>query len=60
MSFFIANVAFTDPATLTMVKISVILASVLAGLIGWIVLHRLSLVSERRTMVTVQPATSDA
>lgn len=49
MSFFIAGVAFTDAKTLALVKLSVLLASVLAGIIGWIVLRCVSRASDKRT-----------
>lgn len=38
MSFFIANVAFTDPHALSVVKLSVLGASVVAGIVGWSIL----------------------
>jgi NhaA family Na+:H+ antiporter len=56
MSFFIANVAFNDPAILTLAKLSVMLASVLAGTIGWIVLRGVRSPSEQRTQVESEPA----
>ncbi|HSG64319.1 MAG TPA: Na+/H+ antiporter NhaA, partial [Gammaproteobacteria bacterium] len=40
MSIFIADAAFEDPEMLTLVKLSVMAASVAAGLIGWSVLRR--------------------
>jgi Na+/H+ antiporter NhaA len=39
MSYFIANVAFTDEGVLSLVKLSVLFASVIAGAAGWIVLQ---------------------
>jgi Na+:H+ antiporter, NhaA family len=52
MSFFIANEAFTGPTTLALAKFSVMVGSVLAGTIGWIVLRRnVSSASEQRTQV---------
>ena len=40
MSLFIANLAFGDPALLDSAKVGILSASVLAGLIGWLVLSR--------------------
>jgi Na+:H+ antiporter, NhaA family len=45
MAFLIANVVFTDPQTLALVKLSILVASVAAGGVGWAVLstvHRRS------------------
>jgi NhaA family Na+:H+ antiporter len=55
MSFFIAGVAFTDPETLTRVKLSIMLASVLAGTLGWLMLYNVRHGSEERTQVDVEP-----
>ncbi len=49
MSFFIADVAFTDPATLAMAKLSVMLASVIAGAGGWIVLRAVNRPAEQQS-----------
>lgn len=56
MSIFIAGAAFTDAAILTLVKVSVMLASVLAGVIGWLVLRSVYPASERRTQVVGREA----
>lgn len=45
MSIFIANAAFTDMATLQLSKLSIIVASVVAALLGWLLLR------ERRRVV---------
>jgi NhaA family Na+:H+ antiporter len=39
MAFFIAGVAFDDPATLALAKLSTLAASVLAALVGWATLQ---------------------
>jgi NhaA family Na+:H+ antiporter len=39
MSIFIANAAFTDVATLQLSKLSIIVASVVAALLGWVLLR---------------------
>jgi Na+/H+ antiporter NhaA len=39
MSIFIANAAFTDLATLQLAKLSIIVASVMAALLGWLLLR---------------------
>jgi NhaA family Na+:H+ antiporter len=38
MSFFIAGVAFTEPGALSIVKLSVLGASIVAGATGWLIL----------------------
>jgi NhaA family Na+:H+ antiporter len=39
MSIFIANAAFSDLATLQQAKLSIIVASIMAGLLGWLLLR---------------------
>lgn len=40
MSLFIASLAFTDPATIDAAKIGILVASVLAGVIGYVLIRR--------------------
>jgi Na+:H+ antiporter, NhaA family len=57
MSFFIANVAFVEPAILTLAKLSVMLASVAAGAVGWIILrYGVRTTEERKTPLADQSA----
>ena len=49
MSIFIASATFTDPAILTLAKLSVILASLIAGTFGWFVLRGTCSASDQRT-----------
>ncbi len=49
MSIFIADAAFNDPAMLSLAKLSVMMASILAGVIGWVVLRGVAVTSEQRT-----------
>jgi len=42
MSFFVSQLAFTDPAVLSLAKIAVLIASVLSGLIGFLILKSFS------------------
>ena len=39
MSIFITGLAFEDPATEAMAKIAVLAASLLSGLLGWLILR---------------------
>lgn len=55
MSFFIADLAFTDPEVLAPVKLGVMLASVVAGTLGWIAFRGFELESFRRTRWQAQP-----
>ena len=38
LSLFIANAAFTDPEVLAVAKLGILVASILAGALGWIAL----------------------
>jgi NhaA family Na+:H+ antiporter len=60
MSLFIANSAFEDPALLTQAKIGILAASILAGLVGWILLNRSSPGYDRTSAMTgsAGPSTS--
>lgn len=51
MSIFIASAAFTEPTILTLAKLSVILASLIAGAIGWFMLRGAYSVSDQRTEI---------
>ncbi|HET8701310.1 MAG TPA: Na+/H+ antiporter NhaA [Nitrococcus sp.] len=59
MSIFIASAAFTGFTALALMKLSVMLASVLAGVIGWVVLRSVYSVSERRTQVVSREAPAE-
>lgn len=52
MSIFIATAAFSDPATLTLVKLSIMLASIIAGIIGWFMLRGVCMPSDQRTEIS--------
>ena len=56
MSIFIADAAFSDPATLSLAKLSVMLACVLAAAIGWPLLSGAERPSEQRTPAEQRPA----
>jgi len=40
MAFFVADVAFHDPRTLALAKLSTLTASLLAAVVGWAILQR--------------------
>jgi NhaA family Na+:H+ antiporter len=40
VSLFVAGLAFTDPGLLDLAKIGVFAGSILAGIIGWVILSR--------------------
>jgi NhaA family Na+:H+ antiporter len=40
MSLFIANLAFLEPAVLDSAKLGVLGASLLSGILGWVILAR--------------------
>ncbi|MRT92947.1 Na+/H+ antiporter NhaA [Ancylomarina sp. 16SWW S1-10-2] len=42
MSFFVSQLAFTDPSVLSLAKLAVLIASVLSGLIGFLILKSFS------------------
>jgi NhaA family Na+:H+ antiporter len=57
MSFFIAELAFADATTLTTAKLSVMLASLCAGTVGWMVLRRgAGPATQRRSQVVDESA----
>lgn len=51
MSIFIASAAFVEPAALMLAKLSVILASLIAGTIGWFILRGVCSASDQRTEI---------
>jgi NhaA family Na+:H+ antiporter len=40
MSLFIAGLAFGEGATLEIAKIGILVASLIAGVVGWVILYR--------------------
>jgi len=56
MSIFIANSAFTSPELLASAKAAILLASILAGLVGWIFLSRVSPHFDTTTQISAAPA----
>ncbi|KAA3644589.1 MAG: Na+/H+ antiporter NhaA [Chloroflexi bacterium] len=57
LSLFIANSAFTDPEVLAVAKLGILVASILAGVLGWVALTVLSPVTTAHTQL--EPATAD-
>ncbi len=51
ISLFITGRAFTDPVLLTSAKVGIMIASVLAGVIGWVALYQISPHYDRSTSV---------
>ncbi len=55
ISLFITGRAFSDPVLLTSAKVGIIIASLLAGVIGWIALNQISPHYDRSTRVDTVP-----
>jgi NhaA family Na+:H+ antiporter len=58
MALFIASAAFTDPALLSIAKLSIILTSLLAGLVGSVLLLFTSATRDSTTEMETAPATT--
>ena len=54
ISLFITGRAFSDPVLLTSAKVGIIIASVLAGVIGWVALNQISPHYDRSTSVDAE------